>query len=287
MTQFPTGLLVELPVTDPAYANIENGAETIQNVQQANLTCVEGSSVPFNYANISSFDCPDEHGNQLYNLSCSGNETYFDDLTCNSVFVTVASCVFWDVKNGVWSSEGCMLNEQVNGSLSCQCTHLTDYVAQFSTIGKNFVSTVSFITEITLEDVLAALPAIVLFGSLCGIFAYAMLRSYGTYRKAEQTRILEELNDPATAVLFQLALQEENIARYMLHASTKVDEKLVKALVTHDEIFMALCLDSNPCDERKVEQVRELFHVLDDSGDGKLSMTELYTFIRFMNPTQR
>jgi hypothetical protein len=286
VTQFPEGLSVALPVTDPAFADAENGAQEVIGIQQVNVTCLKNSTIPFNIANISWFDCPDEHGNQLYNLTCSGNETYFDDLTCNTVLVTVASCAFWDVEKEVWSDKGCSLNEQVNGSLSCTCTHLTDYVAQFSTIGANFLATLSFIAEISLEDLLAALPALAFFGTLCGIFIYAMIRSHKTYKDAEKERILEELNDPATAVLFQLALQEENVARFLIGQSTKSNgkNKLKSALVSYEEMFMAYCLSDGTASAAKAEQIRTLFNAIDVNGDEELSATELFKFFRFANP---
>ena len=166
-------------------------------------------------------------------------------------------------------------------------THLTDYVAQFSALGANFLATVNYIDDITLEDLLAALPALIFFAVIDGIFAYAMVTSYGNYREEKKKRILKELNDPATAVLFQLALQEENIARYLIHQAMHKNHNLVKALVTHEEIFDALYLYDGVFSEEKAEQVRLLFHAIDDSGDKELSVTELYRFIRFMNPSHK
>jgi Ca2+-binding EF-hand superfamily protein len=252
-----------------------------------NVTCLENSTIPFNIANISWFDCPDEHGNQLYNLTCSGNETYFDDLTCNSVQIIVASCAFWDHSIDDWSNEGCELMDQVNGSLNCKCNHLTDYAAQFATIGANFLSTISFLSEISLADLLAALPALIFFGTICGTFTYAMIRSYKTYKQVEKEKILEELKDPATAVLFQLALQEENVARFLVGKATNSRKKNKHgkvALVTYEEMFMAFCLSDGTRSETKAEKIRILFNAIDIDGDRELSTTELFKFFRFANP---
>ena len=285
---------MSLPVTDPAYSETKDGEETVLDVQTINITCYDNvtclgsecddTTIPANLANISWFDCPDENGNQLFNLSCSGDSTYTDTLTCTRILEVVATCSFWDTELETWSSDGCELLEQVNGTLQCRCTHLTDYVAQFSSIGTNFLATVSYFDDVTLADVLAALPALILFGVIMGIFTVGMVRSYSSHRAKKKQKILDDLADPATAVLFQLALQEHHIARYLVRRAARTDDDALSALVTPEEALMGFSIFLGDASEKRTAHVRELFLLIDDSGDGFLSLSEMYKFVRFMNP---
>ena len=44
-----------------------------------------------------------------------------------------ADCVFWNYTSQSWSSDGCKLIE-INSTISCSCTHLTDFAVRFKSI---------------------------------------------------------------------------------------------------------------------------------------------------------
>ena len=45
-------------------------------------------------------------------------------------------CIYWDVNNESWSSEGCIQVKYTNTSITCACNHLTDFAARFASIEK-------------------------------------------------------------------------------------------------------------------------------------------------------
>jgi hypothetical protein len=217
VTQFEGGVAITLPVSNPAYAGVKNGMETWVVTTQ-NLTCVENSTVPLNIANIT-FECPDENG-AVPNMTCNGLDNYTATLTCESVSTAVATCVFWDDEQGFWSDEGCVLNDSVNGSLACTCYHATDYVAKFSSVGKSFLGTVNHITKLTADDALAILPALLFLCLIVGVHIFFIVGAMAATKVRERNRILLEMTNLSTAVLFQYTLQRESIAQYLVSVSS-------------------------------------------------------------------
>jgi hypothetical protein len=46
-------------------------------------------------------------------------------------------CIYWDVNNESWSSDGCIKVKYTNNSITCACNHLTDFAARFASIEKD------------------------------------------------------------------------------------------------------------------------------------------------------
>ena len=237
VTQFEGGIAVVLPVSNSEYADIDKNIEVVSVVSQ-NVTCAANSTLPSNIQDIT-FECPDERG-ITPNITCNGYETYSFTLTCQSIETVVASCVFWDVQQEAWSDEGCEFKGQTNGSLACNCTHLTDYVARFSVIGTNFLGTIDHFAEISLAAALVLLPALIFLVSIPGVSVTCMVLQYGLMKKKTWMKIAMELEGHGTAVMFQHALRKQSIAQFLVQEMHKGNAEAVAFLLTYDAALKGL-----------------------------------------------
>jgi hypothetical protein len=58
------------------------------------------------------------------------------DVTANNKTLTIQpQCLYWDIDNGAWSSEGCELTFSNDTHIECTCNHLTDFGTAFKQIG--------------------------------------------------------------------------------------------------------------------------------------------------------
>jgi len=183
--------------------------------------------------------------------------------------------VFWDNSIQGWSDEGCLLVDQVGVNLICKCNHLTDYVAQFSDVGHNILATVDYFNEITVQDLADAFPALICLGMICMCFVFGMVHACHVHSREMALKEHKEFMNPNTTVLFQSALQEENVARYLIRKTALIDVHSQETLLTHKELHAAL-QNRNPgpscwVDESGVatsdssereEGIRDLFKVL-------------------------
>jgi hypothetical protein len=155
-----------------------------------------------------------------------------------------ASCVEWDASVDAWSSYGCVLtNQKADGTLECECDHLSDYAAEFRSIGTNFLETAAYFDDVTFQDLIAALPALLLLACLTIVFGTLMIMSF-KHMKAKLRRAAEtELLNPDSAGLFQAALQEENIAKYLVRQAVDFahqEAALDNFLMEYDEVVGSL-----------------------------------------------
>jgi Ca2+-binding EF-hand superfamily protein len=244
VTEFPGGgVSIAIPVTHESFVGVMNG-DTVVMKSNATLHCVANSTVPANLENITrtGFECPD--GSGYTDLSCNGTSAYTKELECTRTVVTVASCVAWDAAIDAWSGNGCVLaNQKADGTLECECEHLSDYAAEFAFIGTNFLETAAYFDDITFQDLIAALPALLLLTCLVVVFATLVIISLMHMRSKRRREAETELLNPNSAGIFQAVLQEENIAKYLVRQAVHFahqEAALDNFLMGYDEVVGSL-----------------------------------------------
>lgn len=82
-------------------------------------------------------------------------ETYDPNLEYEELLLStraVQSCYFWDAKMDSWSTRGCRLVEALNGSIQCECNHLSSFSCgfynTFGSLGRNRADLLSTPTHI-------------------------------------------------------------------------------------------------------------------------------------------
>jgi Ca2+-binding EF-hand superfamily protein len=153
--------------------------------------------------------------------------------------------VAWDASINAWSGDGCVLTNQkvADGTLECKCDHLSDYAAEFASIGTNFLETAAYFDDITFQDLVAALPALLLLASLVVVFATLVIITYKRMEKKFRREAEEGILNPDSAGIFQAALQEENIAKYLVQQAVNFahqEAALGNFLMEYDEVVGSL-----------------------------------------------
>jgi hypothetical protein len=73
-------------------------------------------------------------GGVWYNISCADKSLgSFRELACPSPVIE-RRCLYWDTKNGSWSSDGCVASTGDFSTMTCHCTHLTDFSARVDAV---------------------------------------------------------------------------------------------------------------------------------------------------------
>merc|ERR1711871_145705 len=114
-----------MPISTFAARSVFESLSTIPEVVEAN--CVGTGGSPYNI----SVNCSD--GNQ-YLFECPGEKDAILQYTCPSpIFEPL--CQFWNETLGKYSSNGCVLhNVTADGTVVCNCTHLTDFASKLGTV---------------------------------------------------------------------------------------------------------------------------------------------------------
>ena len=84
---------------------------------------------------VLTFDC--DYGDRTHTcdsgaagVTAIGSTTYWITYTCPGI---IPSCLWWDTTEEQWSGDGCSLASYTSTSVTCDCSHLTDF-----SIGKNY-----------------------------------------------------------------------------------------------------------------------------------------------------
>lgn len=79
---------------------------------------------------------------------------------------TTSECVYYNTSSKAWATDGCS-TLIVNGVATCQCNHMTEFGMRFKAIADTNAGIFESLGKLgTLEGILAALPVILLLGSL-------------------------------------------------------------------------------------------------------------------------
>lgn len=122
-----------------------------------------------------------------------------------------------------------------------------DYAAQFRAIGSNFVQTVLYIDDISLQDVLAALPAVIYMGVLLSLLTVTIVRAYWTHWRQARKVILQESLNMRTSILFQKLVQPKSIMKYFMRETVLEQGETELMLIEFDELMRSLVPDSQEC----------------------------------------
>jgi hypothetical protein len=79
---------------------------------------------------------------------------------------TTSECVYYNTMTNTWATDGCN-TIIVDGTATCQCNHLTEFGMRFKAIADTNAGIFASLDKLgTIEGILAALPVILLLGSL-------------------------------------------------------------------------------------------------------------------------
>ena len=70
----------------------------------------------------------------------------------------VPECKFWDANISDWAGDGCAVASYTNSSITCECTHLTDFAGATGDVGSTAGSVVEMGLALSLTDLMNALP---------------------------------------------------------------------------------------------------------------------------------
>jgi hypothetical protein len=118
----------------------------------------------------------------------------------------VPMCRYWDTKNNTWSSAGCKMTNYTKSSISCECTHTTDYSSflEYITPQLNILHAQDFrnITKLNKDNMLALVfMCILLFLYVVLMTIFFAARLFVSHRKrskvSETTETKQEKHEPS------------------------------------------------------------------------------------------
>jgi len=102
--------------------------------------------------------------NIWYNLTCSAGA--FLNMTCPALIVT-QRCLYWNTALATWSSDGCVASSGNYSTLTCQCTHLTDFSARIdAVVAENTAVFTNAAAVYSLEGLIRFAEWYAIFGSI-------------------------------------------------------------------------------------------------------------------------
>ena len=122
------------------------------------------------------------------NPECSNRTFYAPKVTGEgeplAVTVTcpgrVPECKFWDANMSDWAGDGCAVASYTNSSITCECTHLTDFAGATGDVGSTAGSVVEMGLALSLTDLLNALTVLITLLLALALFAALWPRPWPT-----------------------------------------------------------------------------------------------------------
>ena len=97
-----------------------------------------------------------------------GGEPLAVTVTCPG---RVPECKFWDANISDWAGDGCTVASYTNSSITCECTHLTDFAGATGDVGSTAGSVVEMGLALSLTDLLNALTVLITLLLALALFA--------------------------------------------------------------------------------------------------------------------
>ena len=199
----------------------------------------------------------------------------------------VPECKFWDANISDWAGDGCAVASYTNSSITCECTHLTDFAGATGDVGSTAGSVVEMGLALSLTDLLNALTVLITLLLALALFAALWARGVMDDKADERDRhALREAVLPGDTVKKEPTKISRTTERVALAAAFRTKERrpwlltpsVFKAYARHAmpvKRYAATALHGFVTAMRREHKILQIFHL----PDGNYTRAERVTVL--------